>query len=102
MFWLSAARAFGLRLRGKAWILRDSYQVARLESDLADEIPELRLAATSGHRSIAPSISMKARLRSGYHRLAMSIWIFAVIDFTVGSFTDFQLSQYKYSKLRRS
>ena len=36
-------RAFGLRLRGRAWILADSYQVARLESDLADEIPEMRL-----------------------------------------------------------
>ncbi len=36
-------RAFGLRLRGRAWILADSYQVARLESDLADELPAIRL-----------------------------------------------------------
>jgi hypothetical protein len=36
-------RAFGLRLRGRAWILADSYQVARLESDLLNEIPEIRL-----------------------------------------------------------
>jgi hypothetical protein len=36
-------RGFGLRLRGRAWILADSYQVARLESDLADEIPQIRL-----------------------------------------------------------
>ena len=36
-------RAFGVRLRGRAWILADSYQVARLESDLADEIPKIRL-----------------------------------------------------------
>lgn len=36
-------RRFGLRLRGRAWILADSYQVARLESDLANEIPEVRL-----------------------------------------------------------
>jgi hypothetical protein len=36
-------RAFALRLRGRAWILANSYQVARLESDLADEIPEMRL-----------------------------------------------------------
>jgi hypothetical protein len=34
---------FGLRLRGRAWILDGSYQVARMESDLADEIPKLRL-----------------------------------------------------------
>jgi hypothetical protein len=36
-------RAFGVRLRGRAWILADSYQVARLESDLADQIPKIRL-----------------------------------------------------------
>jgi hypothetical protein len=30
-------------MRGRAWILADSYQVARLESDLANEIPEIRL-----------------------------------------------------------
>ena len=34
---------FGLRLRGRAWILDGSYQVARLESDLAEEIPKIRL-----------------------------------------------------------
>jgi hypothetical protein len=36
-------RSFNLRLRGRAWILADSYQVARLETDLADEIPQIRL-----------------------------------------------------------
>ena len=36
-------RSFSLRLRGRAWILADSYQVARLESDLLEEIPEIRL-----------------------------------------------------------
>jgi Tfp pilus assembly protein PilF len=35
--------SFGLRLRGRAWILADSYQVARLETDLADVIPKIRL-----------------------------------------------------------
>jgi hypothetical protein len=35
--------SFSPRLRGRAWILADSYQVARLESDLADEIPKIRL-----------------------------------------------------------
>lgn len=34
--------SFNLRLHGRAWILADSYQVARLESDLAEEIPKLR------------------------------------------------------------
>jgi len=36
-------RSFDLRLRGRAWILADSYQVARLDSDLADDIPQIRL-----------------------------------------------------------
>jgi hypothetical protein len=34
---------FSLRLRGRAWILADSYQVAHIESDLAEEIPKIRL-----------------------------------------------------------
>jgi len=36
-------RAFGLRLHGRAWILANSYQVARLETDLAAQIPQIRL-----------------------------------------------------------
>jgi hypothetical protein len=38
-----AGNSFSVRLRGRAWILADSYQVARLESDLAEEIPKIRL-----------------------------------------------------------
>ena len=36
-------RSFGPRLRGRAWILADSYQVARLESDLVEAVPQIRL-----------------------------------------------------------
>jgi hypothetical protein len=36
-------RAFGLRLHGRAWILANSDQVARLETDLKVQIPEIRL-----------------------------------------------------------
>jgi hypothetical protein len=32
-----------LRLRGRAWILADSYQVGRVETDLVETIPEIRL-----------------------------------------------------------
>jgi hypothetical protein len=35
--------AFAVRLKGRAWILADSYQVAHLETDLADAIPEISL-----------------------------------------------------------
>jgi hypothetical protein len=36
-------KLYEVRLRGRAWILADSYQVARLETDLADTIPAIRL-----------------------------------------------------------
>ena len=35
--------SFSLRLHGRAWILADSYQVAHLESDVAEEVPKIRL-----------------------------------------------------------
>jgi hypothetical protein len=34
---------YRVNLRGRAWILADSFQVARLETDLMDSIPKLRL-----------------------------------------------------------
>lgn len=37
-------RWFHPRLRGRAWILANSYQIARLETDLADTIPEIRFS----------------------------------------------------------
>jgi hypothetical protein len=36
-------KMYSVRLRGRAWILADSYQVARLETDLADTIPAIKL-----------------------------------------------------------
>jgi hypothetical protein len=36
-------RSFDLRLRGRAWILASSYQVAELQVDLADPIEKIRL-----------------------------------------------------------
>jgi hypothetical protein len=36
-------RAYSLALRGRAWILADSYEVARLETDLVKPIPQIRL-----------------------------------------------------------
>jgi tetratricopeptide (TPR) repeat protein len=34
---------YAVNLRGRAWILADSYQVARLETDLVKSIPKIRL-----------------------------------------------------------
>jgi hypothetical protein len=36
-------RLYSIRLRGRAWILADSHQVARLETDLADTIPAIKM-----------------------------------------------------------
>ena len=36
-------RIHRIRLRGRAWILADSYQVARLQTDLVEPIPEVKL-----------------------------------------------------------
>jgi hypothetical protein len=36
-------KGYDLRIRGRAWILADSYEVARIESDLADTIAEIGL-----------------------------------------------------------
>jgi hypothetical protein len=36
-------KTYYLRVRGRAWILADSYQLARLETDLVQTIPEIRL-----------------------------------------------------------
>ena len=35
--------SYNVNLRGRAWILVDSYQVARLETDLVQSIPKIRL-----------------------------------------------------------
>jgi hypothetical protein len=34
---------YSVNLRGRAWILADSFQVARLEMDLVKSLPEIRL-----------------------------------------------------------
>jgi len=43
-------RAYNLKLRGRAWILSNSYQVARLETDLAETIPSIHLSLD--HQSV--------------------------------------------------
>jgi len=38
-------RSYDVRLRGRAWILASSFQVARLETDLMEPLPKIRLRA---------------------------------------------------------
>jgi hypothetical protein len=40
---VTEGKEYLLTLRGRAWILADSYQVGRLETDLVETIPEVRL-----------------------------------------------------------
>lgn len=44
-------------LRGRAWILADSFQVARLETDLAESIPRIRLRLNHESVEYRPVIS---------------------------------------------
>jgi hypothetical protein len=85
-------RSFGLRLRGRAWILADSYQVARLESDLINEIPEVRLRLQHEDIEYRP-----VKFRTG----KIEIWLPSTCKFYMDfhghrfyrlhRFTDFQL-----------
>jgi len=36
------SKIYDVRLRGRAWILADSYNVGQLETDLAETVPEVR------------------------------------------------------------
>ena len=92
---VTAGRAFGLRLRGRAWILADSYQVARLETDLADEIPVIRLRLQ--HQEI--------EFRPVHFKEGSEIWLPSTSDLYLDflghrfyrrhRFTDFQLFSVK-------
>jgi hypothetical protein len=86
-----AGRAYGIRLRGRAWILADSYQVARLETDLAAPMPEIQLRLQHQNIEYRP-----VRFQSGGE-----IWLPATSEFYMDFrkhrfyrrhvFTDFQL-----------
>jgi hypothetical protein len=70
-------RAFNLRIRGRAWILADSYQVARLETDLAETIPPIHLRLD--HQSVEYSPVR-------FPRSKVEIWLPASTEL----FMDFQ------------
>ncbi len=88
---VTGGRAFGLRLRGRAWILADSYQVVRLETDLADKIPVIRLRLQHQEIEFRP-----VRFKEG-----SEIWLPSTCDLYLDflghrfyrrhRFTDFQL-----------
>jgi hypothetical protein len=87
--------AYGLRLKGRAWILADSYQVARLETDLADQIPVIRLRLQHQDIEYRP-----VRFKEG-----SEIWLPSTTDLYLDffghkfyrrhHFTDFQLFSVK-------
>jgi len=60
--------SYRVNLRGRAWILADSFQVARLDTDLAQAIPQIRLRLD--HQSVeyrpieSPTTSLKLWLPS--------------------------------------
>lgn len=56
-----AGGSFRLRLRGRAWVLADSYQVKHLESDVADQVPEIRLRLQHQNVDYSPVRSPDAK-----------------------------------------
>jgi hypothetical protein len=85
-------RAFGVRLRGRAWILADSFQVARLQTDLAAPIPEIRLRLQHQDVEYHPV---------HFQQAGTEMWLPAISDFYMDfnrhrfyrrhQFTDFKL-----------
>jgi hypothetical protein len=79
-------------LRGRAWILADSYQVARLETDLEDPVPQIRLRLQHEDIQYAPV---------HFSQSQVEMWLPSSADLYMDfvghrfyrreSFTDFQL-----------
>jgi hypothetical protein len=54
---------YNVNLRGRAWILEDSFQVARLETDLEESIPKIRLRLNHESIEYRPVISSSKNLQ---------------------------------------
>lgn len=85
-------RSFALGLRGRAWILPGSYHVARLETDLQQTIPQIRLRLQHEDIEYSP-----VHFRSGNIEMWLPSTAELYMDF-IGhrfyrrqSFTDFEL-----------
>jgi len=85
-------RSYDVRLHGRAWILADSYQVARLEADILQPIPRIRLKVN--HEAIEYS-------PVSFSGSKTSLWLPSHVDLFMDflghrfyrkhSFTDFML-----------
>ena len=93
---------YNVNLRGRAWILADSFQVARLETDLEESVPKIRLRLYHESVEYRPA-------QSGMNNL--ELWLPASTELYMDfqghrfyrehSFTDFRIfsveTQYKIS-----
>jgi tetratricopeptide (TPR) repeat protein len=98
---------YAVNLRGRAWILAGSYQVARLETDLVQSIPKIRLRLDHQSVEYRPVKSSTGKLQ---------LWLPSSTELYMDfqgrrfyrkhSFTDFKLfsvdTQYKAAKPKES
>lgn len=83
---------FALRLRGRAWILADSYQVARLETDLQQTISKIRLRLQHEDIEYCPVYFRDSKVEMWLPSTAELYMDFVGHRFyRLHSFTDFQL-----------
>lgn len=98
---------YGVGLRGRAWILADSFQVARLETDLEQAVPKIRLRLDHQSVEYRPVESAASHLQLW---LPSSTELFMDFQgrrfYRKHSFSDFQLfsvdTQYKVNDPKES
>jgi hypothetical protein len=56
-------KMYNVNLRGRAWILADSFQVARLEADIMESVPDIRLLRNHENIEYRPVNSSNSKLQ---------------------------------------
>ena len=71
---------YSLKLKGRAWITADKFQIRRIESELVNPIPEIRLAGE--HQVVDQCPSQNGMSNCGFRRVPKSTSTSAVIGTT--------------------
>jgi hypothetical protein len=93
-------KSFDLRLRGRAWILASSYQVAELQVDLADTIEKIRLQLYHQENEYGP-----VRFPGNHYEIWLPLSVQLYVDFShhrfyrQHNFTDFTLFSVKTQQI---
>jgi hypothetical protein len=93
-------KSFDLRLRGRAWILANSYQVAELQVDLAEPIEKIRLRLYHQENEYGP-----VRFPGNQSEIWLPLNVQLYLDFShhrfyrQHNFTDFRLFSVKTQQM---